>query len=156
MKKILLMIAVAAVAGSLFGAAYQDQSTYANQDKREGLIVAHYSVARFGGTNASTGIDLGIDIPNNAIMLNEAVVSFTQAITPITASNSIQLCQGSSTTILYEVNAETSSVIVDVEYIDMNGLCEKSTTNMAIKTYFTGSVATQGAFMVYIPYIYGN
>lgn len=135
--------------------SHQPESIIANRHDRRGLIVAHWSVAGFSGTNSATGIPLGVKLPDNAILNEPVFVDITQAITPITATNRITLNNQNATNVLYTIKPAAGSVAVDVHYTNLYLAVEKTTNENDIVTYFTGSSPTQGAFTVYIPFTLG-
>lgn len=84
MKKFLIAVAAFALAYVPASLMARDQSTYANQDARVGIIVREWDY-----TDGATGsIDLGADLPEGALFL-DGYVEVTQAIAPATATNAL-------------------------------------------------------------------
>lgn len=130
-----------------------DQSDYATVSKREGLIVAHWSVPAYGVTTSAT-ITLKGQVPKGAIFSAPAYIDIQTAILPATATNAIFL-QNSGDTNVVTILPATAGGSVAVISTNINTLA-KAIDNLDVVLTLTGSAPTSGAFTVFIPYFLGN
>ncbi len=181
MKKVLLFTLLFSVASALYGQTFtshgvtatagnytntaagtrdlsvqDDQSTYAHQNSRSGIIVAHWNFDDQGGTNSIDGIELDRILPRGAIMSVPAIVDVTEAITPTTASNSLYLSYESTTNVQYFVRSQGAGWTAGILYTNVYLAKNKLTNNASLRIRFLGSSATNGSLSVYIPYTLGN
>jgi hypothetical protein len=130
-----------------------DGSSYASQDDRIGLIVAHWNVERYGATN----VILAPTIPQGAIIgIEGAVIDVTTAITPAGVTGSVVAILGSDTTnevatIYDKATSWTKSVT------STNSGIYKATADLKLYMKFVSTTApTNGGASIYIPYWRGN
>jgi hypothetical protein len=130
-----------------------DQSTYAGQNSRQGLIVGHWNVTRFGGTNAL----LGITLPDGSIFDNKSLIDITVAWTPAGVTGTVcwvaTTDSVTSVATVYRPTASPSVSMVAPTNIGLTKLTEEA--ELAIQ-FDSTTAPTQAAMTIMIPYWVGN
>jgi hypothetical protein len=145
------------------GLVYEDQSSYANANERAGLLVVHWSAARFG-TASNEWVDLQVDVPDNAILVDTIPVYDV-----LTAMNSqkqgglfrVIACYGSSTNVAAGctfISGTNKFATAGASYTSVLSSSTKLTNSAHIKMWVPPQVneINDGAFMLFIRYIQGN
>jgi len=109
------------------------------------VMVVHYKVTS-GDTNA---IDISTtDLPKGAILLEDAVIEVTTAVTPATSTNSIAV--GGITVLATGVTLNATGIKAAVATPGITTSADK------VALTITGDAATAGEFTVYLPYVMGT
>lgn len=126
------------------GTTVADQSVYATPTSRKGLIVAQCKIT----SSTASSLDFGYEVPQGAILGEEAVIEVETAVLPATSTNSIAV--GGVTVLATGVTLGSTGIKQAVSTPGITTAADKLTLTV------TGSAATSGVFTVYIPYILGN
>lgn len=110
-----------------------------------GVLVVHYKV-----TSGDTGaIDISTsDLPKGAILLENAVIEVTTAVTPATSTNSVAV--GGITVLATGVSLNATGI---KQAVATPGI---TTSTDKVALTITGDPATAGEFTVYLPYVMGT
>ena len=124
----------------------KDQSVYATPTDRRGLYVAHYEVPAAGITGA---VDIAlVNLPKGSILLENGVIEVQTAVLP--AAGTASLAVGGITVLSDGNTLEATGIDAAVATPGITTAADK----LAITV--SGTVATQGVFTVYLPYVMGN
>lgn len=110
-----------------------------------GVLTVHYKVTS-GDTNA---IDISTtDLPKGALLLEDALIEVTTAVTPATSTNSIAV--GGITVLATGVTLNATGI---KQAVATPGI---TTSTDKVALTITGDAATAGEFTVYLPYVMGT
>jgi hypothetical protein len=108
-------------------------------------LVVHYKVTS-GDTNA---IDISTtDLPKGAILMEDALIEVTTAVTPATSTNSIAV--GGITVLATGVTLNATGIKQAVATPGITTSADK------VALTITGDAATAGEFTIYLPYVMGT
>ena len=127
--------------------AYQSQSAWVGEKGRVRWDMATYSFDRQGGTgNASGLIDLGIVIPDNAVVV-DGLIDVIEATLPTTAEISLQL--NAANDILGVTSNMTAGIVATVP-VGTAAAAVKMTADRRLYMATPTGTLTQGIFKIWI------